>query len=240
MISSAYLRMESIEGERTCAATTADRRFTQYDHRSRRHGSWRRAQSLAAHTLLRALVERETGHSLSSSDITPTESGKPMIDARHGAGGIEVALSHSGMIAACAISDLGPIGIDVEYCAERSIHEIAPSVFGPRERRAVASGGPSAFYRIWTLREALAKASGARFSILDSEHDFFANAPRTGIWRTVIEQQGWLFSTGAFPGGYAYAIAAAVAPHVPLPANCDAALAALEFKARLPHTDSAY
>ncbi len=153
-----------------------------------------------------------------------------MIDARHGAGGIEVALSHSKMIAACAISDLGPIGIDVEYCAERSIDEIAASVFGPRERRAVVSGGPSAFYRIWTLREALAKASGARFSILDSEHDFFANAPRTGIWPSAIGQQEWLFSTGAFPGGYAYAIAAAVAPHVPLLADFDAALAALEFK----------
>jgi len=55
----------------------------------------------------------------------------------------------------------------------------------------------------------------------------------------VIEQQGWLFSTGAFPGDYAYAIAAAVAPHVPLLADFDAALVAREFKMTLPHTDSA-
>src|SRR6202521_2800 len=188
MISAAYLRMESIEDARNRNAATVDRRFTRYDPLTKRRGSRRQAQSLAARALLRALGERETAHSVSSADIIRAGNGKPMIDARHGAGGIEVALSHSGMIAACAISDLGPIGIDVEYCAERSIHEIAASVFGPRERRAVASEGPGAFYRIWTLREALAKA-GARFSILDREHDYFAGAPRTGTWRIVIGEQ---------------------------------------------------
>lgn len=228
MISSAYLRMESIEGERTCAAATPDRRFAQYDHRSRRHGSWRRAQSLAAHTLLRALVERETGHSLSSSDITPTESGKPMIDARRGAGGIEVALSHSGMIAACAISDLGPIGIDVEYRApRRSISEIAAYAFGPEEQRVVESVGLGAFYRIWTLREALAKACGIGFPMLTDSHDYFAEAPTAGIWRRVIDGRRWLFSTGDLPGDYAFAVA--IALHSPLHADCEADLTPRRF-----------
>ena len=76
--------------------------------------------------------------------------------------------------------------------------------------RAVESGGLRAFYRIWTLREALAKACGIGFPMLADGRDYFPEAPNSGNWQGVIDGRRWLFSTGDLPGDYAVAVAIAL------------------------------
>ena len=56
---------------------------------------------------------------------------------------------------------MGPIGIDIEYRdPARDLDRLAEAAYGAEECRAVAACGISAFYRIWTVREAISKATG--------------------------------------------------------------------------------
>nr|WP_294527549.1 4'-phosphopantetheinyl transferase superfamily protein [uncultured Rhodopila sp.] len=77
------------------------------------------------------------------------------------------SLSHSGDMVACGLARIGRIGIDIERIRiGRRILAISQAAFGPAERAAVEFGGAETFYRVWTLREALAKASGAGSGLL--------------------------------------------------------------------------
>src|SRR5579872_2631519 len=94
-------------------------------------------------------------------------------------------------------------------CATRgdrsSISQRMPLV--PWSDKTVASGGMRAFYRIWTLREAYAKACGAGFSILVDGRDYFPDAPDAGVWQKAIDGRQRLFSTGDLPEDHAVAVA---------------------------------
>jgi 4'-phosphopantetheinyl transferase len=132
---------------------------------------------------------------------------------------IDVSVSHSGSLAAAALTDLGDIGVDLEYRGPRRLlAEVAAYAFGPEERRMIESAGLRAFYRIWTMREAMAKACGIGFPMLVDRRDYFANAPTSGSWQSVIDGRRWLFSTDELPGDYAIAVALAV--RSPLAADC--------------------
>jgi 4'-phosphopantetheinyl transferase len=63
------------------------------------------------------------------------------------------------------------IGIDVECHRPRDFGALADQAFGPVEQREVAVGGQEAFYRIWTLREAMAKATGDGLALVLNRHD---------------------------------------------------------------------
>src|SRR5260221_3912737 len=104
------------------------------------------------------------------------------------------------MVVVGAITDLGAIGIDVEFCADRQFENIATAAVSPAEQRVVARYGRDAFYRIWTLREALAKASRSGVMLLTDRKDYFADSPVMGSWSAVIDNQAWIFWTGALPG----------------------------------------
>lgn len=96
------------------------------------HRPLRRRQSLVGHCLARAM----------------------------GAGGPgQCSISHAGPWAGCAISRLGPIGLDLEVPKPgRHWRAIADSWFTPAECRWLDSTGEDGFLALWTLREAWAKA----------------------------------------------------------------------------------
>lgn len=179
------------------------------DQRDRR--TRRKMQGCATEALLRDLLEFVVGCPSSHWQLTWNRYGKPTLVTSDGPSALEVSLSHSGLLALAAITDLGEIGVDLEYRAPgRSICEIAAYAFGSQEQRAVESGGLRAFYRIWTLREALAKACGIGFPMLADGRDYFPEAPNSGNWQGVIDGRRWLFSTGDLPGDYAVAVAIAL------------------------------
>jgi phosphopantetheinyl transferase len=187
--------------------------FAKLDRRSRR-----KVQGVAADALLRDLLELEAGYPAKSWQLIANSDGKPTIHTAAGSSTIDVSMSHSGSVAAAAITDHGAIGVDIEYRAsKRSILEIAEYAYGPQERRLVRSGGIAAFYRIWTLREALAKALGIGFPMVANRRDYFADAPASGEWQSIIDGRRWHFFAGELPGDYAIAVAIAPRGSIPSP-----------------------
>jgi 4'-phosphopantetheinyl transferase len=188
----------------------------------------RHMQSTATNSLLRDLLEREAGYPARCWQLHANGYDKPKLLTSDRPSAIDVSLSHSESLAAAAITDLGAIGIDLEYRAPaRSIYEIAAYAFGPQERQVTQSGGLRHFYRIWTLREALAKARGIGFPMLADRRDYFAQAPTVGMWQSIIDGQRWFFCADELPNDYA--IAVALAPRASLPADCLADLAIRKF-----------
>lgn len=182
-----------------------------------------RVQRLATQSLLLDLMELVSGRPSSEWQVTRNQDGKPTLANADGRRAIDVSLSHSATLALVGITDLGEIGVDLEYRApRRSIFEIAAYAFGPQEQQVVKSFGLGAFYRIWTLREALAKACGIGFPMLADGRDYFEQAPTAGTWQSQIDGRRWLFSTGDLPGDYVFSIA--LAPRAPLDADCEANL----------------
>lgn len=66
-----------------------------------------------------------------------------------------LSLSHSGGLALCALSDGGPVGVDIERVRPRRpslpLHCLSPA------ERAVFDGSWADFYRFWTLKESRCK-----------------------------------------------------------------------------------
>ena len=96
--------------------------------------------------------------------------GKPFAIVDRQSAPVSFNVSHSAPHALIALASERRIGVDVEMReAGRDIDGIADSVFGERERGALAStrGDEKVrlFFRLWTMKEALIKALGTGFSL---------------------------------------------------------------------------
>jgi 4'-phosphopantetheinyl transferase len=90
--------------------------------------------------------------------------GKPVVVPPLSAPGFN--LSHSGDLLAIAVAG-AEVGVDVERLRPMAhLDEVARHVFHPRELRWLARQPQAlpAFFRLWTLKEALLKAAGTGFS----------------------------------------------------------------------------
>lgn len=73
------------------------------------------------------------------------------------------SLSHSGEVAMVAVSDAGPIGVDVEAIRpDLPAGRLARTFFRPDEALAVAGAAdpPARYVRLWTRKEAAGKVTG--------------------------------------------------------------------------------
>lgn len=122
------------------------------------------ARSFAqAHTLKRhALSQRHPRHPPMSWEFDTEPIGKPRVR-----GPLPVAfnLSHSGTAVAVAVAEQA-VGVDIE--CHRPLDDapaIAATVFHPRELKWLHAQADfaAAFYRLWTLKEAVLKAMGQGF-----------------------------------------------------------------------------
>jgi len=133
-------------------------------------GSGRRApSSLLARAALRALLARHTDQV--DWRIIRTQQGKPFLISPSGAAGPSVSVSHTGETVAVAMAREGSIGIDIERHRPRDFNALAAQAFGPTEQAEVAVHGEDAFFRIWTLREAIAKATGEGLALAANGRD---------------------------------------------------------------------
>jgi 4'-phosphopantetheinyl transferase len=104
-------------------------------------------------------------------------------------------VSHSGVLAVIAVSDLGPIGVDLEEHAQLDDPAaIARRFFTPAEA-AYVDGDPAAFYRLWCRKEAWIKAQGTGLDALLDRVD--VRAP----------PDGWMLVDIDIAAGYSAAIA---------------------------------
>ena len=128
-------------------------------------------------------------------EICSEKSGRPYL-AANGARPLPfISLSHSRGWVACAATEIGPVGIDIERQRPGRNHSGISSVaFGPLERERVARAGVGAFYRIWTLREAIAKACGQGLTLATDGRDRVHDGPDEGEWVTTLDGTAWALS----------------------------------------------
>ncbi|WP_218574637.1 4'-phosphopantetheinyl transferase superfamily protein [Reyranella sp. CPCC 100927] len=119
--------------------------------------------------------------------------GKPSIQPSDGTRPPAVSITHTIDMVSAAACDWGPVGIDLEmHDRRRDIARLAAFAFGPSEQAMVRTGGAAAFYRIWTLREAMGKATGDGLSLATDGMDRIQPAPFEGAWRSPDE--AWQFA----------------------------------------------
>jgi phosphopantetheinyl transferase len=83
------------------------------------------------------------------------------------------------------------VGIDIERRnPARDIKGLAQAAFGPTEAAFVGIEGHSAFYRIWTIREAISKATGDGMALVMDRVDRVPLAAADGLW--VASENGWM------------------------------------------------
>lgn len=119
-----------------------------------------RARYLTAHALARLVLAPLTGVAPGALAFDRTcrcgaPHGKPVL-----AGGPGFSFSHAGDLVGVAVRPDGPVGLDVEQVrAVADLDSVAEHVRSPAERArgAVDTAG---FFRLWTRKEALVKATG--------------------------------------------------------------------------------
>jgi len=114
-----------------------------------------------SHAFLRRALGEVLGVAPATLRFTTGEAGRPYLTG----GGPDFNLSHSGRWAAVAISPRGRVGIDVEVVRPLSdLWGVARSVFTAAECEVLAPLAEpervAPFFRGWTRKEALLKASG--------------------------------------------------------------------------------
>jgi 4'-phosphopantetheinyl transferase len=124
-----------------------------------------RAVYLAAHWLLRtALAEAGTWPAAAWRFVRGAH-GKPRLDPACGHAELSFNLSHTKGLVACAIATAADVGIDVELIAPRHAGlDIAERYFSTPELALLRAAEPQQqvqrFFQLWTLKEALIKATG--------------------------------------------------------------------------------
>jgi 4'-phosphopantetheinyl transferase len=128
-------------------------------------------------------------------------SGLPVAVHRSGDAAPAISISHSGSWIAYAAAFGGRIGIDIEQDRDTRDHPgIAERAFGPREREAVNRFGQARFYAIWTLREAIAKATGSGLQMAADGRDRVPDGPyESSDWATLEDADWWLMHARPAP-----------------------------------------
>lgn len=120
-----------------------------------------RARYIRGRAFIRTELGRWLGKAPSTLVLEEATGGKP----RLAGSGPEFNLSHSGDLAVLAISDCGPVGIDVELLDRRvDVENLAQSVFTRAETEAILALPQAArlarFLTFWTAKEARMKLTG--------------------------------------------------------------------------------
>ena len=160
-----------------------------------RHGRDRRRTAAerrsAGRRLAQTLLMRASGTTGWTIESGPN--GRPrarLIGSTHRC---DLSIAHSGTIVAAAVCGRGDVGVDIEWHKPGRDHRgIARLTFGPQEQRMAERGGSRSFYRLWTLREAMAKATGLGLAMVMDGVDRLPPEPHTGHWLSLDRQ--WLLA----------------------------------------------
>jgi 4'-phosphopantetheinyl transferase len=135
-----------------------------------------RTRSAVAHARLRLILAAASGVEATVLEFGRSATGKPFLIGPTGATGLHFNLAHAGDFCAIAITRLGPVGIDIERVrSDLDVAALSAREFSRSEAAWLESlpesARRSAFYRLWTRKEAVLKAEGSGFSIALNEFD---------------------------------------------------------------------
>ncbi len=138
-----------------------------------RAGRFAFARDQAAFVTTRAALRRALADTLGCAPhdvaLVSRSNGRPALDDTH-ASALDFNVSHSGGMAAIALSHSGRVGVDIEaHDARRGLRELVPTVMGRRERHLLDCQPDDAafadvFYACWTRKEAIVKGIGTGIS----------------------------------------------------------------------------
>ncbi|WP_247563763.1 4'-phosphopantetheinyl transferase superfamily protein [Bradyrhizobium sp. 188] len=154
---------------------------------------------IGAHWLLRNALAATGGLPPSQWRFVTGRHGKPQIDAALGRSDLCFNLSHSKGLVACAVATGVAIGIDVELISStRAEFDIASRYFGVDEIALLRSKPPDeqsqTFFRLWTLKEALIKATGEGLHRALDSFSFSLDPTAVTFRSGDVEQAGaWVF-----------------------------------------------
>ncbi|MGH9144244.1 MAG: 4'-phosphopantetheinyl transferase family protein [Vicinamibacterales bacterium] len=140
--------------------------YTERERHARFGFAHDRREYAVAHALVRVVVGEALGVPARDVELTADENGRPLIarsDSRPHPPAL--SLSHCRGVVACAVSPDGIVGIDVETIdAAVDLWHVASDYFTAAERDGLEHCDGAArlqrFYALWTLKEALFKATG--------------------------------------------------------------------------------
>jgi|LNFM01.1.fsa_nt_gb phosphopantetheinyl transferase len=120
-----------------------------------------RERFLTGRLLARQALSHASGETwpCTAWSLIPGPNGKPYVAAPDG--NLQISIAHSADMVAVAVSPFHDVGIDVERMDGAA--RIEPSVLSDRERRVLAGcrDASAEFIRLWTMKEAYAKRTGA-------------------------------------------------------------------------------
>jgi 4'-phosphopantetheinyl transferase len=186
-----------------------------------------RHQFIAAHVLLRILLQELAGGPAGDWRFTVGTHGKPALHPDHRLGRLAFNISHTGGAVACAMTLDHDIGVDIEDLERPGrLLDIAHAYFAPDELLVLRSAPPAeqrrVFLRLWTLKEAYIKAHGDGLSLPLDRFAFSLSPPviafapgfpdDPAVWQfsTVIPTVRHILSVAVRHGG---TNTIAVAPH---------------------------
>jgi 4'-phosphopantetheinyl transferase len=166
---------------------------------ARFHHARNRVEYGAAHVLTRLALAQVLSVQSSSLSFVAGPNGKPAVHRNGQPAPISFNLSHAkGMVgvAVLARSEV-PVGFDVESFDRRIDLDVADRYFRPEEVNWLTSLAPDdrprGFLRLWTLKEALIKATGEGLSRELDSFWFEVFPPRLHFVPTDGTESGWRF-----------------------------------------------
>jgi 4'-phosphopantetheinyl transferase len=171
-----------------------------------------RRDFVAAHALLRGVLSHHGGLPPDRWQFESEAAGKPCLA---GQSELQFNIAHTRGLVACALSLVGPVGIDVESNeGERDIDSISESYFAPSEvaeLRACEEGAlrQARFIELWTLKEAYLKGLGAGLGrpLDEIAFHFAGESGLHAIAKDSSTHVGWCFSLFAPLDNYRLAVA---------------------------------
>lgn len=199
-----------------------------------------RHQFIAAHALLRLLLQELAGGPAGAWRFIAGPHGKPALHPDHRLDRLAFNISHTRGAVACAMTLDHDIGVDIEDLGRPGrLLEIAHAYFAPDELIVLRSAPPAeqrrVFLQLWTLKEAYIKAHGDGLSLPLDRFAFtlsppviafapgFPDDPAVWQFRTLSPTASHVLSVAVRHGG---TNAVAVAPQPVTPGDIDRLMAA--------------
>ncbi len=175
-----------------------------------------RLNYLAAHALLRLVLSRYVPYVPGQWRFLRGAYGKPQIDPALTSAPLNFNLSHTKGLVACVLAVDRDCGIDVESIRPmKDMHGVAGTVFSEQEiaflNAQPAAAQQSAFFSLWTLKEAYIKATGMGMTAPLQQITFDMQAPQLCVHdRNAAPHHGndWLFDSCIPADSHRLAVAA--------------------------------
>lgn len=124
-----------------------------------------RARFTLGAALVRLIIGQRTGQPAAAVPVDRTcpRCGEPHGRPTVADSGVRLSVSHSGDWVAVAVSETADVGVDVEQVSDVDLAMLAPSVLSVAEYASAATRDD--FFRAWTRKEAVVKATGDGLSV---------------------------------------------------------------------------